>query len=78
MLKNLLPIIAFASFSLSSHAGAVKAEPVTQQETVELKVQAATKESENAEDQEGGLLGIPTGLIALAVAVAVIYYAYKD
>lgn len=78
MLKTLLPIIAFASFSLSSHAGAVKAEPLTKQETVELNVQAASKESADAEEQEGGLLGIPTGLIALAAAVAVIYYATQD
>lgn len=78
MLKNLLPVVAIAAFSVSSHAGAVKAEPVTQQETVELKAEASTKESEKAENQEGGLLGIPSGLITLAAAAAVIYYATKD
>ncbi len=78
MLKNLLPVIAFATFSVSSHAGAVKAEPITQQETVELKAEASTKESAKAEKQEGGLLGIPGGILGLAAAAAVIYYATKD
>lgn len=78
MLKKLLPVIALATFSVSSHAGAVKAEPVTPQETVALNAEAATTESANAEKQEGGLLGIPSGIILLAAAAAAIYYATKD
>lgn len=78
MLKQLLPFIALAAFSVSSHAGAVKAEPLTQQETVELKAEASTAESAKAEKQEGGLLGIPSGIVLIAAAAAAIYFATKD
>ena len=78
MLKKLFPLVALAAFSATAHAGAVKAEPITQEEAVELKADASTPESEKAEDEEGGLLGIPQGLLYLALAAASVYYATKD